>query len=189
MRGRAGTLHVCDKLSDERVPGGAPEAHPAAAPTRHEVSRPRRAAPARLQEGQLHDCVPVLVLQPRSDTARHQTRFSARIFTESFQVEGRENRQTSLFIDNTVGRFFTGTFQGGKPARNSCYHVTVSIRFKQNFCYTHWYDIRYKCRIKRRRFSFQIGRSEDFHYYIKNREISRQIGTMTLEALYFFFLT
>ena len=61
---------------------------------------------------------------------------SQHVFSQSFRVEGRENRQISLFIDNTVGRFFTGTFQGGKTARDSCYHVTVSIRFKQNFCYT-----------------------------------------------------
>ena len=28
------------------------------------------------------------------------------------------------------------------------------------------------------RFSFKIGRSGDFHYFIKNREISRKIGRL-----------
>ena len=32
------------------------------------------------------------------------------------------------------------------------------------------------------RFSFQIGRSGDFHYFIKNREISRKIGRLGSSA-------
>ena len=47
---------------------------------------------------------------------------------QSFQVEGPKNREISLFIENTIGRFFTETFHGRKIARNSCYHViTCSI--------------------------------------------------------------
>ena len=36
------------------------------------------------------------------------------------------------------------------------------------------------------RFSFQIGRSGDFHYFIKNREISRKIGRLGSYARLFF---
>ena len=35
---------------------------------------------------------------------------------QSFQVEGPTNREISLFIGNTIGRFFAGTFQGGKKS-------------------------------------------------------------------------
>ena len=42
---------------------------------------------------------------------------------QSFQVEGPQNREISLFIGNTIGRFLSGTFQGGKTASNSCYLV------------------------------------------------------------------
>ena len=47
---------------------------------------------------------------------------------QSFQVGGPQNREISPFIENRIGRFFTGTFQGGKTVRNSCYHVIISIR-------------------------------------------------------------
>ena len=44
------------------------------------------------------------------------------IIIQSFQVEGPKNREISLFIENTIRRFFTGFFQGGKTASNvSCY--------------------------------------------------------------------
>ena len=32
---------------------------------------------------------------------------------QSFQVDGTQNRKISLFLGNTIGRFFTITFQGG----------------------------------------------------------------------------
>ena len=38
--------------------------------------------------------------------------------TQSFQVDGPQNREISIFIGNTIGRFFTITFQGGKTVSN-----------------------------------------------------------------------
>ena len=37
---------------------------------------------------------------------------------QSFQVEGPQNREISLYLRNKIGRFFTGTFQGnyGSPS-------------------------------------------------------------------------
>ena len=51
------------------------------------------------------------------------TEYHRPIYMQSFQVEGPQNREISLFIGNTIGRFVTGTFQGGKTVSNSCYHV------------------------------------------------------------------
>ena len=55
----------------------------------------------------------------------HNTRMNKNNFNirQSFQVEGPQNREISLFIGNTIGRFFTETCQGGKTVSNSCYHV------------------------------------------------------------------
>ena len=61
---------------------------------------------------------PVLVLCRAPVTVRQ---------TPSFQVEGPQNREISPFVENKIGRFFTGTFQGGKTVRNSGYHVTISV--------------------------------------------------------------
>ena len=46
---------------------------------------------------------------------------------QSFQVEGPQNREISLIYWKHNREIFTGTFQGGKTARNSCYHVTRYI--------------------------------------------------------------
>ena len=47
------------------------------------------------------------------------------VYQQSFQVEAPQNMEISLFIEHTIGRFFTGTFQSGKTARNSCYQFTI----------------------------------------------------------------
>ena len=41
----------------------------------------------------------------------HGENRSGRI-TQSFQVEGPQDREISLFLRIKIGRFFTGTFQG-----------------------------------------------------------------------------
>ena len=47
---------------------------------------------------------------------------------QSFQVDGPQNREISLFTGNTIGRFFTITFQGGKQSATSCDYGPISIR-------------------------------------------------------------
>ena len=72
------------------------------------------------------------------------------------------NSEISIFIENTIAKLFTETFQGGKTARNSCYHVTISIQDlqrKQNFSYTNCYIIRYKCSHKKE------DKKSDFNFF------------------------
>ena len=48
---------------------------------------------------------------------------------QSFQVGGPQNREISQFIGNTIGRFFTITFQVGKTVNNSSFdYGPISIR-------------------------------------------------------------
>ena len=50
------------------------------------------------------------------------------ISKQSFQVDGPQNREISLFIGNTIGRFLTITFQGGKTSATSCDYGPISLR-------------------------------------------------------------
>ena len=47
---------------------------------------------------------------------------------QSFQVDGPQNREISLFIGNTIGRFLRELFQAGKQSANSCDYGPISIR-------------------------------------------------------------
>ena len=52
---------------------------------------------------------------------------------QSFQVEGPQNREISLFKGNTIGRFFTGTFQSGKISQQqllSCPAALTELQLK-----------------------------------------------------------
>ena len=56
-----------------------------------------------------------------------------REMTQSFQVEGPQNREISLFIGNKIGRFFRERFQAEKQSATSTimYYINKTCRINR----------------------------------------------------------
>ena len=91
--------------------------------------------------------------------------YSSAMMQSSVQVEGSQNREISLFIGNTSGRFFTWTFQDEKPD-----FITIQLPL-----YCSFNMVLYRC------VAFLLNRD----IFIVVSEIARSLAKSgELEALY-----